>query len=81
MKNWFLNLSIRYKLYAVVVFACLIALLFALLFSFLNQCHLSKLQLTGEVRTLAQVIAENSQAGISFGDSAALNTILDSLAA
>ncbi len=81
MKNWFLNLSIRYKLYAVVVFACLIALLFALLFSFLNQRHLSKLQLTGEVRTLAQVIAENSQAGISFGDSAALNTILDSLAA
>ena len=74
MKNWFLNLSIRYKLYAVVVFACLIALLFALLFSFLNQRHLSKLQLTGEVRTLAQVIAENSQAGISFGDSAALNT-------
>ena len=81
MKNWFFNLSIRYKLYAIVVFACLIALLFSLLFSFLSQRHLSKLQLANEVRTLAQIIAENSQAGISFEDSAALNTILNSLSA
>ncbi|MDO5675542.1 MAG: response regulator [bacterium] len=79
MKNWFLNLSIRYKLYTIVVFACLVALFFALLFSFLSQRHLSRLQLTNEVRTLAEIIAENSQAGISFEDNAALNTILNSL--
>ena len=78
MKNWFLNLSIRYKLYTIVVFACLVALFFALLFSFLSQRHLSRLQLTNEVRTLAEIIAENSQAGISFEDNAALNTILNS---
>ena len=81
MKKWFLNLSIRYKLYAVVIFACLTALMFALLFSFLSQRYLAQRQLVDEVRALAQVIAENSQAGISFEDSTALNTILDSLGA
>ncbi len=81
MKEWFLNLSIRYKLYAVVIFACLVALLFALLFSFLSQRYLSQRQLVDEVRTLAQVIAENSQAGISFEDHSTLNTTLSSLSA
>lgn len=81
MKKWFLNLSIRYKLYAIVIFACLTALLFALLFSFLSQRYLAQKQLVDEVRALAQVIAENSQAGISFEDSNALNTMLDSLGA
>ncbi|NQS71267.1 MAG: hypothetical protein HQQ73_03780 [Desulfobulbaceae bacterium] len=81
MNKRFVNLSIRYKLYAIVVFTCLAALLFALLFAFLSQRHLYQRQIVDEVRTLTQIIAENSQAGISFEDTAALNTILSSLAA
>ncbi len=81
MKTWFLHLPIRFKLHAIVLLSCMIALLLVMFASFGSQRFLVRKQLADEVRTLAMVIAENSSAGIAFEDRAALSAILQSLAA
>jgi len=81
MRNWFLQLPIRFKLHVIVLLSCTIAMLLVMIASFLSQWFFVRQQLADEVRTLAMVIAENSSAGIVFEDRSALNTILHSLTA
>jgi two-component system, sensor histidine kinase len=81
LRQSFLQLSIRYKLYAIVLVASTIALLLATTASFFIQQHLIKKQLQNEIQTLADVIAENSRAGLAFEDKKALTVILHSLSA
>ncbi|TKB25515.1 response regulator [Desulfopila sp. IMCC35006] len=81
MKNWFLQLAIRYKFYVIVLLACFVALLLTTSISLFSQRYLIRQQLSGELQTLSTVIAENCKAGIAFKDKEALNTILHSLVA
>ena len=81
MKHWFSKLPIRLKLYSIVLLASTVALLLATVFSFLIQHHLIRKQLGDEIQTLADVITENSRAGLIFQDKKALQTILHSLSA
>ncbi len=80
-KRWFFELSIRFKLYSIVLLACSIALLLATTASFFIQQHLIRKQLRDEIQTLADVIGENSRAGLAFEDRKALSVILHSLVA
>jgi two-component system, sensor histidine kinase len=80
-KTVFLQLPIRFKLYSIVLSASALALLLATAMSFLIQQHLIKKQLHDEIQTLADVIGENSRAGLAFEDKKALSTILHSLVA
>jgi uncharacterized membrane protein affecting hemolysin expression len=80
-KDWFLKLSIRFKLYSIVLLACTIALLLATTASFFIQQHHIRKQLRDEIQTLADVIGENSRAGLAFEDRKALTVILHSLVA
>ncbi len=83
--NWisrtFYRLSIRLKLYGIVLLTCFIALFLAASASFLIQKRLISNQLKTEIGTLAEVIIENSRAGLVFEDRRALNDILLSLRA
>ena len=81
LKRSFLKWPIRFKLYSIVLLASTIALLLAASASFLIQQHLIKKQLRDEIQTLADVICENSRAGLAFEDRKALQVILHSLAA
>jgi two-component system, sensor histidine kinase len=81
MKQWFATLPIRQKLYSIVLLACTVALLLATMSSFLIQKHLIRKYLLDEIHTLADVIVENSRAGLIFQDKKALQTILHSLVA
>ena len=81
MPRWFLKLSIRSKLSGIVLLTSAIALLMAASASFFIQRHLLNKQLGDEIQTLADVIAENSQAGLAFEDRKALAAILHSLKA
>jgi two-component system, sensor histidine kinase len=81
MKQWFIKLPIRIKLYSIVLLASTVALLLATLCSFLIQNHFIRKQLRDEIRILANVITENSRAGLIFQDQKALQTILHSLVA
>ena len=80
-KRRFLKLPIRFKLYSIVLVASAIALLLASSASFFIQQHLLKKQLRDEIQTLADVISENSRAGLAFEDKKALAVILHSLVA
>ncbi len=77
----FLKLPIRYKLYSVVLLASAVSLILATSAAFLIQRHFIQKQLRDEIQTLADVISENSRAGIAFEDRRALSTILHSLSA
>lgn len=81
LRQAFLKLSIRYKLYSIVLVASTIALFLATSASFFIQRHLIQKQLKNEIQTLADVISENSRAGLAFEDKKALTVILHSLAA
>jgi signal transduction histidine kinase/DNA-binding response OmpR family regulator len=81
MKTWFQQLPIRHKLNTIILLACSVALLLTTAVYFISQWYLVRKQLQGELQTLSSVIAENSRAGLAFQDSAALQTILSSLAA
>ncbi len=81
MKRWFFKLPIRLKLYSIVLLASTLALLLATSASFFIQQHLIRKQLGDEIKTLADVISENSRAGLAFEDKKALRTILHSLEA
>ncbi len=81
LKHSFLKLPIRYKLYAIVLVASTIALFLAAFASFFIQRHLIQKQLQDEIQTLADVITENSRAGLAFDDRKALAVILNSLVA
>jgi two-component system, sensor histidine kinase len=81
MRQWFIELPIRIKLYSVVLLASTVALLLATLCSFVIQNHFIRKQLRDEIQTLANVITENSRAGLIFQDQKALQTILHSLVA
>ncbi len=79
MKTWFLQLPVRYKLRAIVLLSCSIALVVVMLVAFWSQWYLVRKQLAREVRTLATVVAEHSSAGIASDDRAALQALLQSL--
>ena len=81
MQQWFLELPIRAKLSGIVLLASTVALLLATVSSFLIQSHFIRKQLNDEIQTLANVITENSRAGLLFQDKKALQTILHSLVA
>ena len=81
MKQWFSQLPIRLKLYSIVLLATTVALLPATLASFFIQQNLVRKQLRDEIQTLADVICENSRAGLVFQDKKALQSILNSLVA
>jgi signal transduction histidine kinase/DNA-binding response OmpR family regulator/HPt (histidine-containing phosphotransfer) domain-containing protein len=79
MTNRFHHLPIRYKLHIIILLASFVALLLATAISLISQRYMMRQQLSGELRSLSSVIAENSRAGIAFKDTAALDTILKSL--
>jgi two-component system, sensor histidine kinase len=81
VKRSFLKLPIRIKLYSIVLLASTIALLLASSASFFIQQYLIKKQLRDEIQTLADIISENSRAGLAFEDKKALAVILHSLVA
>jgi len=81
VKRWFSKLPIRLKLYSIVLLASTLALLLATSSSFFIQQYLIRKQLSAEIQTLADVISENSRAGLAFEDKQALRTILHSLVA
>ena len=81
LQRAFLKLPIRFKLYCIVLLASTIALLLASSASFFIQQHLIQKQLRDEIQTLADVISENSRAGLAFEDKKALSEILHSLVA
>jgi two-component system, sensor histidine kinase len=81
VKHFFLKLPIRFKLYSIVLLASTIALLLASSASFFIQQHLIQKQLRDEIQTLADVISENSRAGLAFEDNKALAAILHALVA
>ncbi|MFW2367015.1 MAG: response regulator [Desulforhopalus sp.] len=81
MTNRFTHLPIRYKLHIIILLASFVALLLATAISLISQRYMMRQQLSGELRSLSTVIAENSRAGIAFKDTAALDTILHSLSA
>ncbi len=80
-KRAFLQLPIRFKLYSIVLLASAIALLLATVMSFLIQQYLIKKQLRDEIQTLADVVGENSRAGLAFEDRKAVAVILHALVA
>lgn len=81
MKQWFLKLPLRVKLHSIILLSSTVALLLATICAFLIQQHLVRQQLRDEIQTLADVITENSRAGLVFQDQKALQTILHSLVA
>lgn len=81
MRNWFATLQIRYKLYAIVLLSCAIALLLATSASFFLQQYQIRSQLKDEIVTLAEVISKNSRAAVVFEDRKTLRSILRSLEA
>ena len=81
MKTLFSKLAINHKLYCIVFLACCTALILAVSVSFFNQKSMVQKQLSDEIHTLANVIIENSRAGLLFEDKKSLETILNSLSA
>lgn len=81
MSLFFQKLPIRYKLNYIILLTCALVLLLTSLVTFFNQWHLAKQQNLEELQTLSQIIAENSQAALTFQDVDTLNKILSSLAA
>jgi signal transduction histidine kinase/DNA-binding response OmpR family regulator len=81
MKQWFFKRPLHVKLHSIILLASTAALLLATVCSFLIQQHLVRQQLRDEIQTLADVITENSRAGLVFQDQKALQTILHSLVA
>jgi|GEM_PF-973133 len=81
MKQWFLKRPLRVKLHSIILLSSTVALLLATISSFLIQQHLVRQQLRDEIQTLADVITENSRAGLVFQDQKAVQTILHSLIA
>ncbi len=81
MKQWFLKRPLRVKLHSIILLASAVALLLATLCSFLIQQHMVRQQLRDEIQTLADVLTENSRAGLVFQDQKALQAILHSLVA
>jgi two-component system, sensor histidine kinase len=81
IRQWLTKLPISAKLYSIVLLASAVALLLATVCSFLIQNHYIRKQLNDEIQTLANVITENSRAGLIFQDKKALQTILHSLVA
>ncbi len=76
MKRWFLGLSLRSRLCAAFVCACLLALFTALLLGLPIQRHRMERQLAGELRVLAEVVARNAQEALASGDGKRLDTIV-----
>lgn len=76
-----MKLPIRLKLYSIILLACTVALLLATIASFLIQQHFIRKQLHDETLTLADIISQNSRAGLVFQDKKSLTTILHSLVA
>ncbi len=81
MKKWFLKLPIRQKLNAIILLISFITLLLTSAISFFNQWHLYQQKVLEEIQTLAQVIGENSKAGLAFQDRKSLAKTLHSLVA
>ncbi len=81
MRTWFQRLPIRHKLNTIILLACSLALLFTTAVSFVSQSYFVRKQLWEELQTLANVIAENSRAGLAFQDQTSLQAILTSLSA
>ena len=81
MHRWFLKLPIRFKLYSIVLTASALALVLATTASFFIQRHLIHAQLRDEIQTIADIVIENSRAGLLFEDKKALQAILHSLIA
>jgi two-component system, sensor histidine kinase len=78
---WFNRLPIKRKLNTIILLACTLSLLLATSASFFMQQYLIRNHLREEIQTLADVIGENSRAGLVFEDHHALQTILASLKA
>ncbi len=81
LKSWFAGLPIRHKINVIILLSCSLALLISGCVYFVSQWYFTHKQQRDELETLATVIAENSRAGLTFGDKDALESILASLAA
>jgi len=81
MKINFNQLPIRHKLNVIIFVACSLALVFTTIISFMNHRILVREQLRTELQSLSTIIAHNSRAALTFQDKAALQVILESLAA
>ena len=81
LKSWFTRLPIRHKFNVIILLSCSLALLISGFVYFASQWYFTHKQQRNELETLASVIAENSRAGLTFGDTDSLEAILASLAA
>lgn len=81
MMTRFTLLPIRHKLNIILLVTCSVALLLTTVVSVLSQRYQARKHLRGEMLTLAQVLADNSRAGLAFQDKSTLTNILASLAA
>ncbi len=81
MLSKFYTLPIRNKLNFILLFACSVALALTTTVFLISQWLMAKSYLEFELRTLTQVIAQNSSAGLAFKDKKSLTTTLGSLEA
>ncbi len=81
MLTKFYTLPIKIKLRVIILVACCVALILTTAVALFSQQYMGRKNLEKEYRTLSQVIAKNSSAGLAFLDSKSLNTILESLGA
>lgn len=81
MRHWFHTRPIQVKLLTIVLLSCTLALLLATSTSFFLQQRQIRHHLHDEITTLADIICENSSAGIVFEDKKTLQIILKSLEA
>lgn len=79
MKNFFLNLPVKYKVNAIILSVCSTILLLSLAIVFASQWFLYHKNTLEELQSLALVISDNSTAALVFQDQEALEKNLRSL--
>lgn len=81
MYDKFHKLPIRSKLNIIILVTCTMSLVLTATVSLISQWILVREQLEDELKTLVEVIGQNSTAGLTFQDQANLEQILNSLEA
>lgn len=79
MNLYFSKLPVKHKLNVIILGVCLSVLILTFAVTYISQWYLYKKNALAELSTLAQIVGENSRAGLVFQDAKALEKILQSL--
>ena len=79
MKLCFSKLPVKHKLNVIILGVCLLVLVLTFAVTFISQWYLYKKNALAELTMLAQIVGENSRAGLTFQDAQALEKNLKSL--